>query len=41
MFNMFLRRAVAFVVDVIFLVLIFFGNFMFMVTSLNLMLKIQ
>lgn len=33
---MFLRRAVAFVVDVIFLVLIFFGNFMFMVTSLNL-----
>lgn len=36
MFNMFLRRAVAFVVDVIFLVLIFFGNFMFMVTSLNL-----
>lgn len=33
---MFLRRAIAFVVDVIILILIFFGNFMFMVTSLNL-----
>lgn len=36
MFDMFLRRAIAFVVDVIILILIFFGNFMFMVTSLNL-----
>ena len=36
MFDMFLRRAIAFVVDVIILILIFFGNFMFMVMSLNL-----
>lgn len=36
MFNLFFRRIMAFLVDVMILILIFFGNFMFMVTSLNL-----
>lgn len=35
MFNMLLRRGVAFVVDALLLALIFFGNFSFMMTSLQ------
>ena len=36
MFDIFLRRIMAFLLDMMILILIFFGNFMFMVTSLNL-----
>lgn len=35
MFDLLVRRALAFLVDLILLVLIFFGNFCFMATSLN------
>lgn len=36
MFDIFLRRIMAFLLDMMILILIFFGNFMFMVASLNL-----